>query len=400
MKRILLLPNTNTLSHLSQALAIAGWLEADGVECHVGIAPARIAWAARHFPRCHAIPELWQVSGVPYPCLGWFSDRAHIERCLAAQEDLVRALKPSVAIGIFDFLLPAGARQVPRIGINGYCMLPIYGGVLGYDDRESPERAAQARTLQRFWAYAARAMAPALRRRGLPVPDRATEMLAGDVNLIYEIPEFWDAGPLPPGYSMMGPVGWDGWDGIGQVPAIPDRGTGPTILLNGGTLPAPYANTRTSLVPELLRRGARVWVSTGEGGACETADRLVCQPFFPPHASLGRVDLTLCTGGTGACHQNLAHRVPALVLPVQPEQATNGIRLERLRCGRVMAPPVVFTGRPTEYRQAIDDREVLRVVDEMLDRRADYRPHLERMAAALGGYCARTSIVRAVRALL
>ena len=400
MKRILLFPDTNTLSHLTQALAVADWLEADGFECHLGVSHARMAWATRFFPRCHPVSELWDRSGVPFPCLGWFSDRPHIERCLCSQEALLRQLKPAMVIGIFDFLSSASVRDIPLLGINGFCMLPLYRGVLGYDDRDSPARREQARTLDRFWTYAARAVTPSLQRRNRPAPVHATEMLVGDFNFIYEIPEFWGAPALPAGYAMIGPVFWDGWDRIGTVPPAAGDDARPIVLLNSGTLPSASTETRRTLVSELLRRGARVWVNTGEEGGSEVADRLLCQPFFSPRAILGRTDLVLCTGGTGACHQNLAHAVPSLVLPMQPEQATNGIRLEQLRCGRVLAPSIVFTGRPTEYARTVDCGHVVRIVDEMLEGRAEYRPPLERMAAALQGYSARASICRLAKRLL
>lgn len=68
-KRILLLPNTNTFSHLGQALAIdgvaiAGWLEADGWQCHIGCTRCRLAWAGRFCSRCHEINPALDTRGL------------------------------------------------------------------------------------------------------------------------------------------------------------------------------------------------------------------------------------------------------------------------------------------------------------------------------------------------
>ena len=48
----------------------------------------------------------------------------------------------------------------------------------------------------------------------------------------------------------------------------------------------------------------------------------------------------------------LQHRVPVLVVPSQPEQAHNGLCVERIGCGRRLAPAVAFKGDTQAYAEA------------------------------------------------
>jgi hypothetical protein len=398
--RILLLPNTNTLSHLGQALAIAEWLEDLGVECHIGLAKARQVWAERFFHRCHGIEELWEHSGVPFPSLGWFSNPDRVERCLRSQEQLRQQLQPALVIGIFDFLCKTSARGLPLVSINGFCMLPVYEGVLGFDESDRPERRRQVQILDRFWRFAARAINPSLEKRGLAPVVKATDMLVGDINLICEIPEVCDAPALPAGYDWIGPIFWNGWDNVGVSPPRETGSSRPTILLNSGSLPLPDGAFLQRLIERLLSLGACVWVNSGEGGISETTDRVFCRPFLSPHETMQRVDLVVCRGGVGTCYQNLCHAVPSLVLPTQPEQATNGIQLQKHGCGRVVAPPLVFSGGVREYPAAIDDQTVTMTLREMLSGLDAYRPHLQRVARALRKYDAQSFLRKLVGDLL
>ena len=154
-KRVLIFPNTNTFSHLARALAVGSWLDNAGWESHIGISALRLKWAPRFHPRCHAVSELWEPSGTPYPCLRWFRDANHVTECVASQEQLIQSISPSLIVGIFDFPSAISAGCIPRLSINGGCMLPLSNGVLGYEETPSCQRELQKKVLERFWALPA-----------------------------------------------------------------------------------------------------------------------------------------------------------------------------------------------------------------------------------------------------
>jgi hypothetical protein len=61
----------------------------------------------------------------------------------------------------------------------------------------------------------------------------------------------------------------------------------------------------------------------------------------------------------------MAQRIPVFVLPLQPEQAHNGVCLERMGCGRRLVRGVVFTGQADYSAAALLERSVDSLADEM-----------------------------------
>jgi UDP-N-acetylglucosamine:LPS N-acetylglucosamine transferase len=65
----------------------------------------------------------------------------------------------------------------------------------------------------------------------------------------------------------------------------------------------------------------------------------------------------------------LAHGVPTVVIPFQPEQAHNGVCLERLGCGRRLLPPTHFHGNSQVYLDslaALSDDDIAGVVESLM----------------------------------
>ncbi|MBI5016920.1 MAG: hypothetical protein HZB55_15735 [Deltaproteobacteria bacterium] len=366
VRRVLIFPCTDTFSHVGRALALTDWLEAVGFEVHIGVARPRGPWVSRFFPRCHRVCELWEPSGIPFPCISWFADGEHVERCIRSQEDVIREVRPDLIVGIFDFVSAVSCGSRPLVTLNGACMLPTYDGVLGFDGRPSRARDEQRRLFESFWVFAGRAFRRALAARDRPEVRLATELLVGDRSLVYEIPEVCGAQALPDGGSFVGPITWPGWETIGEEPPLEREEGAPTVYLNSGSLPK-RGELLARLAGEALAAGARVLLSTGVGGASETAPRLFSRPLLRPVPAIRAADLVVCTGGVGSCYTNLLHGVPTLVLPTQPEQATNGINLERAGCGRVLLANRPFVGHPAEYLEALEPGQFSVVLREILE---------------------------------
>ncbi len=367
MNRVLIFPNTHTLSHLARALAVADWLDGAGWESHLGVSALRLEWAARFHSRCHVVSELWEPSGTPHPCVKWFHDAKHVTRCIDSQERLIRSISPSLIVGIFDFPSAVSAGNIPRLSINGGCMLPFYPGVLGYDATPSSQQTLQKTVLDRFWAFAGRAFNTALcDHRQEPVAS-VLDLLVGDVNLIYEIDEICRLPSLSPNYHMVGPIAWDGWEVMGECVSPWRRDDSKrTVYLNCGSL-ARNGRVRTRIMEACLRQCDRLLVSTGlNGGGDVKSDRVQIRPFLSPAGATAVADVVVCTGGVGACYTNLLHGVPSLVVPMQPEQETNGINLERAGCGRVLRANLVFLGDPRQYEESLDYGYLEETLHEML----------------------------------
>ncbi len=364
-RRALLFPNTNTLSHFTRALSVAEWLDAHGFEAHIGLSYSRRFWAARFYNRCHRISELWEPSGIPFPCLKWFSNKNHIQKCIESQEVLIREIKPDVIIAVFDFVSAVTSGNIPRISINGYCMLPIYHGVLGFDEQQSPERDEQKRIFENFWSFSAQPFIEPLYARNKPSVKHANELLVGDINCIYEIDAICCPQMERDTYRFVGPIIWDGWDSLGEIPPWRHEPDKLTLYLNFGTL-AKDKKMMNMLIRRCVSIGARVLVSSGMKGLIETSDTVFCRPFISPRYATEISDIVVCTGGVGSCYSNLLHGIPSLVIPTQPEQATNGLKMQRAGCGRILTHNVIFIGDLQQFNRAFDFAGFCTILNEMV----------------------------------
>lgn len=365
MKTVLLLPNTNTLSHIGRALVVAEWLSENGWIAHLGVSASRLAWAARHWSRCHSVREIWEPSGIPYPCYEWFADADHIEACVRSQEELLHRVNPDVVVGVFDYISGVSAAGRPRISINGACMLPHFPGVLGFDDVDTPLRTTQKKRLEKFWVATARVFHSAQKARGRPLCRLPADLLCGDVDLIYEVPEICPCHGGGEG-SMIGPLSWPGWEQIGERSPWRREDGIRTVYVNSGTFPVDGQLLR-AIVDECFQHEARVLLSGARPVAEAPGDRLHYRPCLAPESATAAADLVVCTGGVGVCYANVRFGVPSLVVPMQPEQATNGIHLQQARCGRTVTSNLFYVGRPGEYAEAFDRHEFARAIESALE---------------------------------
>lgn len=386
-KRILIFPNSNTLSHVSRALTLCQWLAEECHEAHIAVSNSRKNWTQRFWPRCHGILELWEPSGKPFPSPGWFSDGTYCEACITSQEAVIHRVQPDLIISIFDFCAGISRGSRPLLSINGACMLPWDESVLGFAEERTAEREEQKRIFSTFWTYAVRSFTGSFEKRRMEIPSSALELLTGDFNFIYEIPEITGIHRIPPRHRYLGPIFWEGWDVLGEkVPWGSDESRF-IVYLNSGTL-MKNEQTMAAIINECLTRNLRLLVSSGDNGPSWTTDRLYCRPFLSPSDVLNRSKLVVCTGGVGACYMNLRYGIPSLVIPMQPEQATNGINIFQNGCGEVYRHNVIFLGDADRYHHPFDRESFGALVDRMVSGPSRYE-NCGRMRDLLAGCATR-----------
>ena len=176
----------------------------------------------------------------------------------------------------------------------------------------------------------------------------------GDVNTVYEIDEICRLPGLPANCHMVGPIAWDGWEELGEPVPWQRDDSKRTVYLNCGSL-AKNGQTQAKIMDACLRHCDRLLVSTGMNGGGEVqSDRVQIRPLLAPADATAIADVVVCTGGIGTCYTNLLHGVPSLIVPMRPEQETNGINLARAGCGRVLRSNLVFLGDPRQYEESLD----------------------------------------------
>ncbi|MDA3790484.1 MAG: glycosyltransferase [Desulfobacula sp.] len=124
---------------------------------------------------------------------------------------------------------------------------------------------------------------------------------------------------------------------------------------------------------DVVRRFSRVCLDSGfkvliaAGGQkkylnlVQEGTKITTHLFADLDAALSMATLLITHGGQLNVFEALKEKVPVMVMPFQPEQAHNGICLERIGCGKLLIPPIPFRTGPEVYVDAFDqmqDREI------------------------------------------
>ncbi len=388
--KLLLLPANNTLSHIAKCLALRACLAARD---HV----IRLAASRRHAPFLErlrvphlVLPDIQEGDHGSIPSMAWFEpDR--FATCVRAEAEAIRAFKPDRVLGIFCFTAPASTRLagVPYDSLICGCMIPECRDVLGFDWGE-PGIEAQARGLALFRRHAARLASVALARLGLPRVEDAYTLLKGERTFLWDFQEFL---PLAagPDVTHVGPITWDGWPRDGFDPDRVAAVGRPLALVALGTGWVP-PNAVTRIVRVLLQLGYGVVLAAGGQrnlvALFPGEPRVAAFEFVPIGEVLPLVSLVICHGGQMLVFEALRHAVPVVVMPLQPEQAHNGVCLERIGCGRRLVPPRPFLGDAQVYLDTLGlltDADLTREVRGLVEG-PDTARHLARMSAIIRGY--------------
>lgn len=367
MPRFLLLPGNNTLSHVAKCLALRSVLEARGHEAVLAVSAARAAFLDRLGERrYHLLPDIQEADGGALPGFVWFRPE-RVETVVRAETQLIREIQPDAVLGVFRFTGPLSAAltSIPYDSLICGAMTPALPDVLGFAADE-PGAAAQAEALQFFRRTCAQRLQPALQTLGLPRVDDILRLQVGRRTFLWDTPEFQPLPPMP-GYSHVGPIDWNGWPQPAVGLEALDRLQGKIAFVSFGTGHAPPALLR-HLIDALWQQGYAVALALGGQSATGLPNdpvRLAVFEFLPVELILERAALVVCHGGQLLIFEALRQRRPVFVLPLQPEQAQNGVCLERLGCGRRLLRCVVFTGMAAELEAAFIARPAQEIADEM-----------------------------------
>lgn len=361
MARYLLAPCNNTLSHVAKCLALRAELRARGHEVFLAVSQARAAFLDRIGEQdWFILPDLQEADGGAMPAFSWFRPQ-RFEACVRAELALLRDLHPDAMLGVFRFTGPISARLagVPYDALICGAMTPACPDVLGFAPGE-PGASEQAAALDFFRRACARRIAPALSELGLdPVAD-AWQLLEGRRTFLWDFPEFQ---PLPetPGYHHVGPLLWPDWPRPDHDQEALTRLRGPVAYVAFGTGRVP-PGTRRHLVETLWHLGYAVALALGGQAPANdlpvAPERLAAFEFLPAERILAMASLVVCHGGQNLIFEALRQQVPVFVLPLQPEQAQNGVCVERLGCGRRLLRGQVYSGHADDIEAACLARPV------------------------------------------
>jgi UDP:flavonoid glycosyltransferase YjiC (YdhE family) len=376
MSRFLLEPCNNTLSHIGKCLALREVLEARGHEVFLTVSAARATFLDRlGQKRYFVLPDIQEADAGLAPTFSWFRSN-RFEACVRAEVDLLRRLRPDAVLGVFRFTgaLSAALAGVPYDSLICGSMTPACTEVLGFTQND-PGADEQASALRFYRRRCAERMRSALVALGFDPVDDAWQLLVGRRTFLWDFPEFQ---PLPetPGYHHVGPVQWLGWPQPQACGDALDRLEAPIAYVAFGTgfVPPPLLE---HLVKVLWTMGYSVALALGgqvnAPGLPRAPERLAVFEFLPVDQILARAQLVVCHGGQGLIFEAMRQCIPVFVLPLQLEQAQNGVCVERLGCGRSLRRGVVFYGQSDYSESGFLERPANEVADEMSAFLADPR---------------------------
>ncbi len=354
--RILLIPENNSLSHLAKCLTVRESLILRGHEVFLAVSGSRASFLTeRNIPH-EVITDIQETDGAGLPTVEWFKKTDAITRAIKDEVGLFKRCHPDRILGVFRFTTRASARLVgiPYDSLICGCMLPESDNALGFFDDEE-DAPFQRTILNGFYRYGAARLSTVLKSFGLDGIDDMRDMLHGERTFLWDFPEFFSL-PDDADVIHVGPVSWNGWPGdninerlIGDIPQ-------PLAIVSFGTCMQDTAVTRR--ITNLLgRMGYFVILAAGGQDGIVNAvtpspSLLVCR-FAPLEKLLPKASLLVTHGGQLTIFEALRHQVPVAVVPFQPEQAHNGVCLERIGCGMRLVPPVTFQGTSRVYAERL-----------------------------------------------
>ena len=356
--KYLLIPGNNSLSHVAKCLAVREELLSRGHSAQVAVSKRHSSFLQQLSVDHAVLPDIQENDESGFPSVEWFREPKHITDCINAETTLLKECRPDRVLGVFRFTLKTSARLagVPYDSLICGCMIPDSQEVLGFRENEAG-RDIQRVILDGFFRYAGARLGEAEASFGLEKTKRDIRYsLLGERTFLWDFPEF---APLPQRDSLIhvGPIAWNHWpyDSV-DLPALRNGGAPLAVVAFGTcTVCLPAAKR---IIRLLVDMGYRVLLAAG--GQKEFLDILpgvaevMTYTYAPLHEILPHASLLVTHGGQLTVFEALQNRVPIAVMPFQPEQAHNGVCLERLGCGVRLVPPHPFQGNSKVYIDALE----------------------------------------------
>ncbi len=164
----------------------------------------------------------------------------------------------------------------------------------------------------------------------------ATNCLTGkDITLLADIPEYFPTRDLPDNYYHVGPLTWKS----ALAPPLwwpPKKDGKPLIYITMGTT---GFGDFFSRVYDLFKNSEFVSIITtgAQSKELQTIDGTIySENFIDGDLAMEACDLAICHGGNGTIYQALQHGKPIIGIPTIPDQKYNMRRVEALGVGKML----------------------------------------------------------------
>lgn len=355
--KFLLIPENNSLSHILKCTSIMDILKSNGHEVHIAISEKHSNFLINLGINHHILSDIQETDHGGFPSFKWFSNIETITQCIQEEVALIDKVKPDRLLGIFRFTLYASSQivKIPYDSLICGCMIPDSNEVLGFSENEAG-RDLQKKYLDNFFRFAGKKLSLALTKFDLDKIDDIRFALKGERTFLWDFPEFM---PIQKQSNLthIGPISFHHWpyDPVNLNNILDSKY--PLAVVSFGTCVTDKA-TVFRIVNLLLDLGYKVIVAAGGQKAMldfgQLDSRVIVLNFAPLNKIFPYTSLLVTHGGQMTVFEALQNKIPILVMPLQPEQAHNGVCLERIGCGKRLIPSTHFTGIPEDYINAFN----------------------------------------------
>lgn len=339
----------------------------------MAVSPARSEFFKKLNAAHTLLEDIQENDGSAYPTMNWFRNTQKIINCIEQEMMLMQKYKPDRVLGVFRFTAKTSSllHGVPFESLVCGCMLPGIDSALGFYD-DSDNLSEQREFINMFFRSAANKMNKALLNFGVEAVHDIRDMFIGERTYLWDIPEFMHV-PERNNQYHVGPLFWNEWshDDIEIDLSINDPK--PLAILAFGTCNGDIGLI-TRMIDILCELGYKVIVAAGGQeelvSMLKNESRVHTYLFAPIEKLLPHASLVVCHGGQMTIFESLEHEVPVVVLPFHPEQAHNGICLEKIGCGRMLVPACRFVGNSSVYIDKLDeiaDEKIKSMIIELVD---------------------------------
>lgn len=360
--KILILPFSHTLSHLSRPLDISKRLKLNGHKVLFGAdSPKHIFIETEGFivqPLFEPDPDLL-FSNIRNNKLRFISNDT-IEKMIASDMELIRQVKPDLILSDGRFSAPVSAqlcgvkhvgivnasstayRSIPYLPVE---KLPFYKGLKKMGGTGALHWTA-LKFEQAVFDNVMNIFKRLSRKYRLKKTITATNCLEGtDLTLIADVPQYFPTKNLPENYHYIGPLTWKPSGLVLPEWWPPIKNKEKLIYISMGTT---GLGDFFSMVFNLFKDMNYKIIMTTGGQADDVKTlpgRMYVEPFIDGDKVMEVADLVICHGGNGTIYQALSHGRPVIGIPTIPDQSYNMRMVERLGLG-VSIPWQAFFENP------------------------------------------------------
>lgn len=389
--KYLLIPSNNSLSHIVKCLAIMDLIKLRGHQVEIAISKQHSTFLNNLGIKYRLLPDIQETDRGGFPSFKWFSNIEKFEKCITEEVALINEIKPDRIIGVFRFTLYASSQitEVPFDSLICGCMIPDSNEILGYNGNEAGIE-LQKKYLDNFFKFAGIKASRAMATFGLAKIDDIRIALKGEQTFLWDFPEFMLI-PKQTDLIHVGPICLEHWpyDPYDLDDVINSKH--PIAVVSFGTC-VTNRDIVIRLVKILLDMNFKVIVAAG--GQREMYDiklsdsRIIVLKYAPLNIILPYASLLVTHGGQMTIFEALKTKTPVLVMPLQPEQAHNGVCLERIGCGSRLIPSTLFTGLSEDYinvcKRMADD-EIKTKIDTLINNKGT-EENLTKIKAVIDRY--------------